>query len=94
MFSECGNCGIIENIFNLVGNEKNFPESRMKFVEVVKMKVDCRRIVSHKIEMKVENTFRFSLPGARGNIDVLGGTLENYEPVDCPRFRFLGGGMW
>ncbi len=89
MFNECDGCNLIENTYNTVRNEKSFPKSAMKLIEVVKMRVDCREVPSQdRVEMLVENTYRFSLPGGRGDVDVDGGTI-GYKPVVCPHFGYL-----
>jgi len=89
MYRECDGCVLIENIFNTVRYEKNFPKSRMKLLEVVKMRVDCREVVDqNRVEMLLENTFRFDLPGGRGEVEIEGGTI-NYKPVVCPHYGFL-----
>lgn len=89
MFGECDGCKLIENILDTVRNEKTFPKSRMKLLEVIKVRVDCREVPSQdRVEMIVENTYRFSLPGGRGDIDVDGGTID-YKPVVCPHFGYL-----
>ena len=89
MFNECDGCELVQKTLNMVRDESRFPRSSMKLMEVIKVRVDCREVPNQdRVEMLVENTFRFSLPGGREDVLIDGGTI-NYKPVVCPHFGFL-----
>jgi len=89
LFKECDGCELVEKVVNMVRDESRFPRSRMKLMEVIKVRVDCREIpTQERVEMLVDNTYRFSLPDGKEDILVDGGSI-NYKPVVCPHFGFI-----